>query len=322
MTRSAARFSSPTRRYRSARTRPDPDIPRPWRSRPLVGYDTFGDQVEDLGPDGVSTETKSIYDADSRQVASILPTYTQPGTVNSSSFTAGTASAAESTAQFNELGEEIDSYDPSDVETTYAYDQQGNQTSITNAANTSSPATTAISYDPDGQTLSQSDADGNTQEAAWDYLGRQTSSTTLLNETTATPGCTELVNGTQAACSETMHYADPAGFLSSQTTPGGVATSYGYDSIGEPTSVTDGANQTSTTVYDFAGRPVKQTNPDGTFTTATYDQVGNQIGSAIYASGGTTPLVTTGATYDADGNMVSQTDAMGYTEVPPRSRTD
>ena len=274
------------------------------RPTSYVGYDTFGDQVETRDPDGY--ETLALYDADGRQDATEEPTYAQPGSQNTSTFTQG--SATESTVKYNELGQEIASYDPSGDETEYAYDQLGYQTAVQYPGLTP----TATTYDADGQVMSETDPAGDTTESTWDYLGRQATSTVLVDGAPpTTAGCRENDTDTEASCNTTYNY-NPAGFLSSQVSPGGVTTSYGYDDIGEQTSVTDDADQTSTTAYDFAGRAVQQTAPDGTYDTVTYDQAGNQVGTAAYSPGGTAQTWQA-ATYNADGDVLSQTDARNHT---------
>ena len=96
------------------------------------------------------------------------------------------------------------------------------------------------------------------------------------------------------------------------TTPAGVTTSYGYDNVGEKTTVTDGAGNTTTTSYDFAGRVTKALLPDGTAGTATYDGAGRPIRIAKLDGQGTV-LSSRSATLDSNGNPLTTTDARGNT---------
>jgi RHS repeat-associated protein len=87
------------------------------------------------------------------------------------------------------------------------------------------------------------------------------------------------------------------------TTEGGVTRTIttGYDSLGRVTSYTDADGVTSTTSYDLLGRPTSVSDGKGT-QTLTYDSVTAQLTQVQDSQAG-----TFGATYDADGKMVSQT---------------
>jgi RHS repeat-associated protein len=114
-------------------------------------------------------------------------------------------------------------------------------------------------------------------------------------------------------------------------------TSYGYNSRGDLTSVTDPRNNTWTYAYDSAGNRTSMTAPDGQQTTWGYDQSG-YLTSVVTPAGnapgadpsqhtttytndpyGRPTLVTdplghhTATVYDKDGNKVSWTDAANHT---------
>jgi RHS repeat-associated protein len=98
------------------------------------------------------------------------------------------------------------------------------------------------------------------------------------------------------------------GWLSSQQSPAGVLTQYGYDAAGEKTSVTDGASNKTSYGYDPAGRQTSITYPDLTQHTVTYDEAGRQTGQADLLTSGGTVLRSASAVYDGDGSMLSATD--------------
>jgi RHS repeat-associated protein len=109
----------------------------------------------------------------------------------------------------------------------------------------------------------------------------------------------------------TTHYdytpssADPDGaFLASETTPDGVSTSYGYDNLGEQTSVTDGAADTTRYAYDYLGDRTKVTYPDQTSTRTDYNsaQLPTQVTQFDHTG---KQLTQTGQVYDADGNVLA-----------------
>src|ERR1051326_1496533 len=54
-------------------------------------------------------------------------------------------------------------------------------------------------------------------------------------------------------------------------------TSYGYDPLGQQTSITDDKNNTTTTAYDAFGQPTSVTSPDSGTTSYVYDLAGNLI---------------------------------------------
>lgn len=95
---------------------------------------------------------------------------------------------------------------------------------------------------------------------------------------------------------------------------GAATTNYGYDAVGNRTTVISPLGRTTTTAYDALNQPLTVTAPDGTVSRVDYNDFGQAIRTwANYQNGttadgdGTTDLLTT-TTYDAFGR-VSQTDA-------------
>ncbi len=251
----------------------------------MVGYDTFGATVETSDPDG--NTTTSSYDADGRPVAVTLPGYTPPG---------GTPIGAVTRKTYNNLSQVSTATDPLGHQSSYTYDQFGRIATVT-APNS---GVTHYTYDTEGDQLSVTDPNGALTQATYDYLGRKTTTTQVVRQ--------------PAPASYTTAYAynTTGGWLSSVTTPGSVVTSYGYNNVGETTSITDGAANTTTYAYDYAGRKTKTTLPDGTAATATFDAAGRQTAAAKTDTDGTTVLAGTSAGYDNNGNLTSATDARGH----------
>ena len=165
---------------------------------------------------------------------------------------------------------------------------------------------TTTGYDADRQPLSVTGPTGAVTDATYDYMGRLLTSTQVERSTGS---------GTAAYTTDLLlrRLAGPAGgggWLSQQTSPDGVSTSYAYDPAGEVTSVTDGAGDTTSYAYDALGRKTKVTYPDGTATATGYDGAGNPVSvQQLDASG--TVLATTSAAYDGEGDQLSATDAAG-----------
>jgi len=250
------------------------------------GYDTFGDQVTVEDPDG--NITTAGYDADGRQVAQTLPSYTPPGA--SSPIVAASARA------YNSLGQVVSATDPLGNTTTSGYDQLGDLATVTDPAG----RVTHYTYDTGGDRLSVTNPAGAQSQATYDYLSRQLTSTQIVRQPSA------------AAYTTTNAYADTAGLLSSSTTPAGVTTSYSHDAAGEQTAVKDGAGNTTTYGYDLAGRQTSVTAPDGTSQHVAYDEAGRAVRSYQDDAAGNT-LRSASAGYDAVGLVTSLTDAMGNT---------
>jgi len=106
------------------------------------------------------------------------------------------------------------------------------------------------------------------------------------------------------------------GQLCSTTNGSGKVTSYSYDSGGNLAKVTPPAPLGSTTIaVDSLGRPVTVTDAKGQVTRTTYnvdDQVTQALtGGATSCSYGAGTCVS--STYDADGNLATQTDQTGTT---------
>jgi large repetitive protein len=265
----------------------------PIQSHPVssTGYDTFGDAAEVKDPDGNVTTT--VYDADGRAVSQTLPNYTPPG--STAPITAVTIDTYDSVGNLTQVS------DPLSHNTTYVYDQLGDVATVTDA----NGGVTHHTYDAAGERLSTTDPTGAQTQATYDYMGRPLTSTTVDRYPSATVAT--------ATNSYAASASDPGGaWLASTTTADGVVNSYGYNNLGEQTSVTDGAANKTTYRYDFLGRRTAAVLPDGTSTTVRYDQAGNPIATSNLDATGTA-LTTRGATYDGNGNLTSSTDARGNT---------
>src|SRR5262249_59153436 len=111
----------------------------------------------------------------------------------------------------------------------------------------------------------------------------------------------------------TYAYNTTGGWPSSVPTPGSVAPPYGYNHVGETTSVTDAASNVTSYSYDYAGRTTKTTLPDSTAVTATFDAAGRQVGAAKTDTDGTPGLASPSATPDSN----RQPDPVTHTRPPP-----
>ena len=268
-----------------------------------TGYDTFGDVADTQDANG--NTTSFAYDGDGRQLTKTLPAYTAPG---GSSPVSGT-----SQTQYNALGEVASQTDPDNNQTTYTYDQLGNRTG---QIDVTTGGTTTSAYDLDNELLSQTGPTGAQTTATYDFLGRQITTTDV--ERYLTPGSTTPAS-TPASYTIKTSYAPTAldlkgAWKSSVTSPDGVATSYGYDAVGETTQSTDAAGNVTTYGFDALGRQIKTVNPDQTSNTVAYDPAGDKVAQASLDKNGNT-LTSTSTSYNGEGDQLSTTDARGDTTM-------
>ena len=239
----------------------------------------------------------------------ISTVYDADGNVTSQTVADTTGGDASRTVSYgyNSYDQKVSYTDAAQAKTTYAYDSYGNLASQTD------PATnvTGYTYDPNGHLLT----------------------TTLENYTGSPPG-----SQTAAPLVQESRAYDPAGRLASVTDSMGWKTSYTYTDNGLTATVvrsdpSTGAsfteesdtynnadqltqqvtsNGATTTAYavDAAGRTTSQTvDPAGLDRTASYtyspdDRVTSQT---LTGPGSSTPVTSTGYSYDPMGNRTSET---------------
>ncbi|MFF4599833.1 LamG-like jellyroll fold domain-containing protein [Amycolatopsis sp. NPDC001319] len=258
-----------------------------------AGYNTFGEPVEAVDPDG--NQITTVYDAIGQAVSVTRPDYTQPGT--------GTPISATTVRAYDKIGQLTSETDPLQHVTSYLYDQLGNVAQVTKP----SGAKTTYTYDTNGDRLSSTDPNAARQEATYDFLSRPLTSTTFERYPSA-------VTSTSTN-SYASSLANPGGAqLASTTTADGAATSYSYNGLGETTSVTDAAGHSTTYAYTYLGDRSTTTLADGTSTTTTYDPASRPLTVTNKDASGTV-LTQSSATYDADGRLASSVDARGTAQT-------
>ncbi len=185
--------------------------------------------------------------------------------------------------------------------TSYNYDARGNMTSISDALGhtvtytydalnrvltaTSPSGTASLSYNEAGNILSATDALGNT-----------TSYTYNVNN--------QLTAETDAAGFSSSYSYDGNGNLVSYRNKRGFITSYSYDAVNQLTQLTDAMGNITTHVYDPNGNRISTTDANAHTTSYVYDALDRLI--EIHRPIGT---ITYG--YDAGGNQISRSDALG-----------
>ncbi|MEU8240978.1 LamG-like jellyroll fold domain-containing protein [Actinoplanes missouriensis] len=248
----------------------------------FIGYNTFGEVTEDKDPTGNVLTTR--YDANGREIGTIYPAYTPPGS--------STPLTPQDTVSYDSIGQVTKVTDPLGAETSFTYDMLGRVTKQTNPDG----GAVRYTYDLAGDVLSVTDPLGAKQTATYDYLGRQLTGTEIVRQTSA--------NHTTA-----FTYG-AGGWLTKVTSPDGVTGGYTYNAIGEVTSETDAANTKTTFRYDGAGRVSRTTYADGVYEEPDFDLAGRQYAHRVHNAAGTL-LQRSGAEYDRDANLITSEDAKG-----------
>jgi RHS repeat-associated protein len=222
--------------------------------------------------------------------------------------------------------------DPNGHQTSYAFDGFGRETRITDPlGNTSSftynddhqvtsatdPLTNVypITYDAQHNVVSQRLPTGAISTFAYTNAAHPWSATTSTDPqgNTTTYGydaAGDLTSVTDAlAANDTATYTyKPNGRISTATDAMGHVTTYTYDANGNLKKVTPPAPLGVTKfTYDSLSRIATMTDGVGNVSTYTYDAI-DRLTSTTYTGG-----ISVSATYDTDGNLLTQTDPAGTT---------
>jgi len=264
-------------------------------------YDPVGNRT--LTTDPLGHSTADAYDAMDRLVATTDP-------------------LSQTTRYgYDAMGNRTTVTDPLTHTTSYGYDGDNEQTTITRADGT----TLATAFDAVGSIITQTDALGHATTYGYDSLGRVVTATDALGRATtysydADGNRTSLTD----PLNQTTSYGyDQAGQLlgitySLTTTPtvsfsytltgrrqrmtdGTGTTSYQYDQLDRPITVTTGTGQAVGDGYDLVGNLTTQTYPDGSQVTRTFDP-DNRLTAVGDWRGHTTRFG-----YDAASNLTTQT---------------
>ena len=202
---------------------------------------------------------------------------------------------------------------------------------------------TRYAYDADGRRIGMADQLGNRTQFEYDAAGnlvRQTAYAIPTDEPDpidyGTPDPLDMSDWSQTSSDQdrvTRYDYDALGRNVAQLDAAGYLTTYAYNGNGVLTDVTryataltghedDGfdalralvagtASESTHQAYNALGQRVSSTNQEGTVTSYTYDIAGHLTTTTV--ASGTTDARTTTATYDAYGDVTSQTDGEGNT---------
>ncbi|MEW9532855.1 RHS repeat-associated core domain-containing protein [Microbispora sp. NPDC049125] len=315
-----------------------------WANNPLQtitgGGKTRTDYVYDaanrltsqtLDPTGLARTTSYGYDADGNVVSTAK---TATGTSRIESVTAEYDNADRLVKQITENG-------ATDLVSTWKYDDRGLVTEVTSPPGNASGVdrldyTTLMRYDPIGQLVESKqppvaveraggapatqrptvhygyntagertgtvDPEGRTSSMGYDRAGRMT--------TAAAPAYTP--PGGTAITPTTGYTFDAAGRPATVTDPRGNVTTNTYDALDRLVRVTQPPATTGATpghadyTYTLNGELLSLTDPTGARTEATYDDLGRQVTSTVIERKPTTATLTSYATFDDAGNLLTE----------------
>jgi RHS repeat-associated protein len=237
----------------------------------------------------------------------------------------GTTLQRTTTTLYDAIGDVLSVTDPAGHIVSYAYDQVGRQTTEIDAYGTAIATTGTMIYDNAGNLLSLTTGSSTTTSYdhhattsyGYDALNRQ-------NQVISGYGAPEASTTTMAFDLAGNLTSETQGYSSTSTYTHATTATYAYDVMNRQTGVTQGAGSTvavtATMAYDLAGNLVSETDSISTtsasydhhvVTSFAYDALNRQIGKTDAV--GVTGLVRSSSTaFDAAGNVLSTTDALGH----------
>ena len=200
-------------------------------------------------------------------------------------------------SSYDALGRRASSTDVLGQVTEYAYDGLGRLITTTRYLD-GQPVRTATAYDALGNRLAQTDPLTHTVTYQYDSLNRVLTTTTEMGVTSS-----QIYNA--------------AGWVLTRSNGLGETTRTTHDTLGRRVAVTDGENNTTQYGYDALGNQVVITDAEGIRTTHLYDGLNRLQGVIENDVPGNSPSaeqdVLTQYLYDALGNRLVITNALGYT---------
>jgi RHS repeat-associated protein len=232
-----------------------------------------------------------------------------------------------SSNQYDGLNRLVLAIAPQGGRTAYGYDANSNITSITATPKPGSPLAplvTTTSYDPVFNKPTQTvDPLGLVATAAYDSVTGNL--TTSVTDAGASPhlnarrtftynGVGQVTAATDPMASITRYGYDGLGNQTSIVRDAGglnQLTAIGYSATGDPVSITDPRGNITTSRYDAARRVATTTDPNALITAFSYDANGSVILTGQSSNGAV--LRSTATTYTLTGKVATATDANGNT---------
>lgn len=265
-----------------------------------------------LSTDPYGRRTIQLYDADSRVIrvirelvigglASPLPSLADLGAM-ARDLNPNPAVVIEDTT-YDAEGRLLTRRDGRGVTTAFTYTARGEQETITEAVGTE-PATTTSAYDLAGRRTLVTSPRGVVTRTTYTGRGLPWTVTEALGTADEMVTSTRTYSPTRKVLTEmdALHrvtiytYGGCCDRLVGITDPAGFQTGFGYDPVGNRTTVTDPNTLTTVSTYDLRNRVSTVTNPAGEVTTMVYDDD-----------------VTDGVALDADPRLSAILPSLGFT---------
>ena len=212
-----------------------------------------------------------------------------------------------SSSAYDALGRVVSETDENGNATTYTYDKNGNVLTETDALS----GVVTNTYDTRGRVAATTDKLGATTTYTYDAAGNLRKETDANNAYAVYlyDANNNLIQYTNRN-NEWVKYAyDCMNRQVKETNQLNHATEYEYDLAGNQTAVIDGNKNKTVYTYDGLNRLVSQTNAEGGMFEYRYDSFGNTAGTTMY--GGGDEKAATTYTYDAAGNLLTETSPLG-----------
>jgi large repetitive protein len=251
----------------------------------IVGYNTFGEQVDQQDPTGKWTHT-TVNATGLPTSVKVMTPYTAPGT--------STPMTSETTTEYDLLGQATTTTDPLGKITTYKYDSLGRTVKVIDPL----LRVSQTAYDDLGNVTQTIDPSGATSGTTYDFLSRPKTD------------WQDVTKPAYARYTATTDYGtnDLSPWPMSSTTHQGVTTTYTYNNVGELTKTTDENGNHTDYTYDGLGRRTVTTLPDLSSQVTTYNLAG-QITTVATRNPSGGQVTSRSMTYDRTGNMLTATDA-------------
>jgi RHS repeat-associated protein len=204
---------------------------------------------------------------------------------------------------YNSFNEVLTATDPLEVATTNTYDARGNLIARSTPIGLST-ATTTYTYGDSahpGDVTSMTDPNGHTSTYTYDAGGDRTSTTDASGDKTK-----YIYN----SIGERLTMVSPKGNIPGAN-PTEFTTTYTYDPFGDVLTVTDPVGNKTTNTYDPNRNLVKVVDTSGNVTRNSYD-ADNELTELVRTNSAGHLLQTLATTYDADGNVLSQINGLGF----------
>jgi len=258
-------------------------------------YDANGNIIETIELPGSAEErvTCTVYDALNRVERTVENCVTSdPATPGSYSSEPDEDLATRYV--YDDVGNQVEVYDPLNRKTSYDYDALNRVITMTNPAGDA----TVYGYDAASNRIGMTDANEHTTTYQYDALNRVVTTTNHLN-------------------GQTLVRYDAVGNRTQVIDANSHAITYTYDSLYRLTQLTDAKNQVTSWSYDALGNKLSQEDAEEIVTRFEYDRLNRLITTTQnYVQGGPANFETnvkTISTYDGLGRRTALTDGRGKT---------